>query len=98
MGKGGGGGADSVGKGGGGGADSVGNGGGPLLVSSNDEIEFTDVDLKCDDFFGLLGGIFGANLFGIGGAEWGKGGADEGIGGAEVTGGADIVGIGGGPE
>ena len=98
VGSGGGGGADDVGSGGGG-ADDAGRGGGAGdvgadevdLSSSKELIEFTEFDFKCDDFFGLFGGILGGTFkpglepesetFNTGG-----GGGAEGTGGAETDG------------
>lgn len=63
AGSGGGGGADVVGMGGGGGAGDVGSEGTAGDLSSSKElIEFTELDFKCDDFFGLLGGILGGTF------------------------------------
>lgn len=86
-----GGGGAIEGTGGGGGASNEGGGGvREGDVYSSELTELTEVDFKWPDFFGLVGGSFGANLFGLevgaaggGGAEPGKGGGALGRGGAE---------------
>lgn len=73
LGNGGGGGAAIEGNGGGGGEAMLGAGG----ESSNDEVDVIDDDLRCVDFFGLFGGIFGTSVLGNGGAAFGIGGAND---------------------
>jgi len=61
------------------------------LSPSKELIEFTEFDFKCDDFFGLFGGILGGTFKpgldpGSGELDTGGGGGVEGTGGAETDG------------
>lgn len=61
------------------------------MSSSKELIEFTEFDFKCDDFFGLFGGILGGTFKlgfepGTGELDKGRGGRVEGTGGAETDG------------